>query len=240
MDYKEKFYSILDQVDKYADLDTKKVRALLDRTDFFEAPASMTKHCSFRGGLCMHSIKVFQALIDLIEISYIKITKDTTLLFDKIREGEDIAPADRVNLDEAIRLVLGKNCRLSSVILVSLFHDLGKVNYYTSYEKSVYKGLNQSGKKIFEQETSYKVRDDAFVFGTEGSTSNYLLRSCIRLTYEEQLAIENCTGLINGMSLPTASKAWASCPLALYLHLADMRATYYDESRLVEGEKEDE
>ena len=39
---------------------------MLDRTDFYTAPASVKYHCNFEGGLLQHTLNVYDSLIRLI------------------------------------------------------------------------------------------------------------------------------------------------------------------------------
>ena len=71
------------------------------------------------------------------------------------------------------------------------------------------------------------MREDRLIFGNSGTNSNYIINSYLKLGFEEQLAIENHHGCdINGAQLPASSQAWTKSKLALYLHLADMKAAF--------------
>lgn len=53
----------------------------LESTDFFDAPASTRYHGSFKGGLCQHSINVFEQLIRLLKAyKEIKTTGETAAI----------------------------------------------------------------------------------------------------------------------------------------------------------------
>lgn len=62
---KEDFVSIYQQSITRPGAD--KLLAWLEQTDFFEAPASTRFHSSFPGGLCHHTVGVFQRLTMLLE-----------------------------------------------------------------------------------------------------------------------------------------------------------------------------
>lgn len=47
------------------DADTQGLVDFLDSNDFFTAPASTQYHCNYRGGLCYHSLNVFDNLVEL-------------------------------------------------------------------------------------------------------------------------------------------------------------------------------
>ena len=42
----------------------------LEKSDFFTAPASTSRHCAYRGGLCQHSINVYKRFVKLLEGEY--------------------------------------------------------------------------------------------------------------------------------------------------------------------------
>ena len=56
---KEEFISLLKQIDREG---MDKLIEFLERSDFFEAPASTRFHGSFKGGLLEHSMKVYEIL----------------------------------------------------------------------------------------------------------------------------------------------------------------------------------
>ena len=207
-----------------------KVLALLDRTDFYTAPASKTHHSNVKGGLCYHSLSVFFGLLDLLDLESYKIKYEISAEVDLVKDGFRPNGFD-VRVEEATKKVFGENVSLESLAITGLFHDFHKINYYEEYDKPIMKGYDNSGKKIWEHEKHYKVKDDALVMGLDGSNSNYIISTMMGLTYDERLAIENHMGYISGMGLlPSASKAWSKSKLAIYLHLADMMAAYVYEN----------
>ena len=208
-----------------------KILAMLERTDFYTAPASKSYHGNSKGGLCYHSLGVFFGLLDLLVMESSKLGYDVKVEVEMIKAGEDNRGDLAYRLEEPIREVFGKDVTIESLAITGLFHDFHKLNYYEEFEKSVFKGYDDSGRKIFENQTQYKVRDDVFVLGLDGSNSNYIISTAMGLTYEERLAIENHMGYISGMGLlPSASKAWTKSRLAVYLHIADMLAAYVYEN----------
>ena len=56
---KEEFINLLKQIDREG---MDKLIEFLERTDFFEAPASTRFHGCFKGGLLEHSMKVYEIL----------------------------------------------------------------------------------------------------------------------------------------------------------------------------------
>lgn len=63
-DYKEQFLKIYDENIKREG--AKELRDYLSKSDFFTAPASSRFHSAFEGGLCFHSIKVYERLKKLV------------------------------------------------------------------------------------------------------------------------------------------------------------------------------
>ena len=42
----------------------------LERSDFFEAPASTKNHSAYKGGLCQHSVNVYHRFMKLLQMEY--------------------------------------------------------------------------------------------------------------------------------------------------------------------------
>lgn len=125
-----------------------------------------------------------------------------------------------------------------TLIIVALFHDFSKMNFYekTAQNKKVYSPdgskYDEIGKYDWVAVSSYKVIDtqDRFLYGNHEQTAEYMIRQFIPLKLDESIAILHHMG---GMSIDSAkddiSSIYNKCPLALLLHLADMLATYIDE-----------
>ena len=198
---------------------------MLNRTDFFIAPASKKYHLAVEGGVCIHSLNVFYNMLDLLAIDYKH--ENIFSLIAKVKKCEKVSDSEKLLLDRASKTIFGEKVGFVSLVLTSLLHDCHKINFYEKVEKSVYKGTDASGKKIFENEPQYQMREDRLIFGNSGTNSNYIINSYIRLGFEEQLAIENHHGCdINGAQLPASAQAWTKSRLSLYLHLADMKAAF--------------
>ena len=60
MDFKQRFLEIYNSEIKREGAD--KLLEFLLKSDFFAAPASARFHCSYEGGLCEHSVNVYEAL----------------------------------------------------------------------------------------------------------------------------------------------------------------------------------
>ena len=111
-----------------------------------------------------------------------------------------------------------------SVIVVSLFHDLCKVNYY-----GVEKRNRKNEEGVWESYDSYVVREK-FPFGGHGSKSVFLIQQFMALTPEEAVAI-NCHMGPWDKGDPDVGLSYEQFPLAWLLHVADESATYIKEKK---------
>lgn len=64
---KDKFINLLNQITREG-ANTYGLIHKLENSDFFTAPASTNYHCSFKGGLCYHSLNVYEQLRKLVSI----------------------------------------------------------------------------------------------------------------------------------------------------------------------------
>ena len=162
--------------------------------DFFTAPASARFHAAEEGGLCYHSINVYNRLVKLVKGDL----------------GEDY---HKTYSDETLAIC-------------GLLHDLCKVNYYAIEMRNV----KENGGWV--QKPFYKV-EERFPYG-HGEKSVFIASQFVKLTAEEAMAINWHMGgfdeRVKGGSY-ALSDAYAKYKLALYLHTADILATYVDEDR---------
>lgn len=113
-----------------------------------------------------------------------------------------------------------------TVAIISLFHDLCKVNLY-GVEKRNRK--NEHGQ--WESYDAY-THDEKFKFGGHGAKSVFIVQSFMQLRPEEAVAIHCHMGAFDG-NVQSIGSAFEAYPLAWLLHVADCAATYIDEK----GEK---
>lgn len=118
-----------------------------------------------------------------------------------------------------------------SMIIVALFHDLCKVNFY-GVEKRNRKN-DATGK--WEKYDAYSYNEQ-FCFGGHGSKSVYLTQYFIKLTPEEATAINCHMGSFDGNK--DVGRAYERFPLAWLLHVADESATYIKETFLKQNNPE--
>lgn len=115
-----------------------------------------------------------------------------------------------------------------SLILVSLFHDLCKVNMYT-VEKRFRK--DEAGKWI--PYDAFTVNEKLH-FGGHGSKSVFILQNFIKVTAEEAVAINCHMGTWDTDKSNEIAAAYGQCSLAWLLHVADEAATFIKENQAVE------
>ena len=185
---------------------------MLNASDFYDAPASCKYHLNCRGGLVEHSLNVYDNLVTLINSAPNKVIQ-------KISEA-----SVSNNLDETL-------------IIVALFHDISKMNFYepTIINKKIYNTQGSKsdnlGRFDWIAKEEYKTRDNKFIYGSHEMNSEFIIRQYIPLTISESIAILHHMG---GQAYDSAkddlSEVFKQYPLALYLHLADMMATYVQEN----------
>lgn len=127
----------------------------------------------------------------------------------------------------------------NSIKIVSLLHDIAKMNYYESYYKNV-KQYSENGSKYDDagryewvQVKEYKIRDvkERFMYYNHEGTSEFLIRQYCPLSVEESTAILHHHGqLSNDCAKDDINAIYDRFPLACLLHLADMYSVYIDES----------
>ena len=107
-----------------------------------------------------------------------------------------------------------------TIAIVSLLHDICKVNVYKPGYRNV---KNDQGK--WEQVPTFEF-DDKLPYG-HGEKSVYMISPFIKLTREEAFAIRYHMGFSNVDDQRNVGKAFEMFPLAFALSTADMEATYY-------------
>jgi len=187
---KEKFIEIYTNNIKREGAD-KLLSYLCDGCDFFTAPASARFHSSYIGGLCQHSINVYECMTD-----YMK--------------------------RERVRDKYGMNPGAESIAIVSLLHDICKINTYKPSTRNV---KDENG--IWRQVPSFSY-DDKLPYG-HGEKSVYIVSGYMKLTREEAFAIRFHMGFSGTEDKLLVGNAFEMYPLAFALSTADMEATYFME-----------
>ena len=181
---------------EYIEIFTKKIKRqgsldlleFLKKSDFFVAPASTKYHSAFEGGLCSHSLFVYQRLCELLR-------------------NEKILKIDQ-----------------ESIAICGLLHDVCKINYY----KTDMKNVKINGE--WQQQPYYLV-DDQLPYG-HGEKSVYIINGFLKLTREEAVAINWHMGWsdVRSNNGNLIGSAYNKFPLATFLHVADVLATYINEN----------
>ena len=113
-----------------------------------------------------------------------------------------------------------------SFAIAALLHDLCKANFYKVSTRNVKNEETGSWEKV-----PYYAVEDQFPYG-HGEKSVYIINGYMRLTRAEAMAINwHMGGFDNRVKAGdySISEAYYRYPLAMFLHIADMTATYLDE-----------
>lgn len=163
----------------------------LEKSDFYMAPASTKFHGNYAGGLLKHSLNVYRALKDLIQLHKLNISEET-------------------------------------IAIVALFHDSCKVNFYRQSIRNV---KDENGRWV--EKTVYEI-DEKFPCGDHADKSIIIIQQYMKLMPDEIMAIAahmgGWTSAVKGGS-QFVSKIFENCPLAIFLHIADLTATYLMENK---------
>ena len=107
-----------------------------------------------------------------------------------------------------------------SIAIVSLLHDLCKVNCYKAGTRNV---KDSSG--VWQQVPTFEYADD-MPYG-HGEKSVYIISGFMKLTREEAFAIRYHMGFSGSEPANNVGAAFEKYPLAFALSTADMEATYF-------------
>lgn len=123
-----------------------------------------------------------------------------------------------------------------TIAICGLLHDLCKIEFY----KIEMRNVKENGTWV--QKPYYAV-DEKLPYG-HGEKSVYIINGFIRLTREEALAINWHMGgfdsrVVGGSGMAIA-ESYRKYPLALWLHVSDIVATYIDENSLLKKENDRE
>ena len=121
-----------------------------------------------------------------------------------------------------VKDVYGLSYDPETVALVSLLHDICKVNFYKVSTRNV---KDEHG--VWKAVPFYEI-DDTLPYG-HGEKSVYILSGFMRLSREEAFAIRYHMGFSGVEEARDVSKAFEMFPLAAALSTADMEATFFME-----------
>ena len=196
---KEYFLDLVYSIEREG-MNTERLIAQLEGSDFFIAPASAIYHNAFKGGLCAHSLNVYKTLVDMCDAIY----PDNTCPYDAnmLKIVALFHDFDKMNKYEC------------TVMNKKVYSEAG-----TKYD--------QMGKYDWVSVAGFKRKDaaDCFVFGTHGENSAYMTETFIPLTTEEHVAILHHSGPYDNRDL-NLTPIFARYNLACLLHTADLISTY--------------
>ncbi len=178
----------------------------LDKTDFFTAPASTKYHLCVEGGLCQHSLNVFDRMVGLCNY-----------YFGMEESDENVYNGPNTDVEGAFDM--------ENIAVVALFHDICKANCYVKD----FKNVKVDGKW---QQQEYWKWDEQFVYG-HGSKSVYMIQQFMRLYIDEAQAIRFHMGGKEDPLTDICERQYAQVfeksKFAVLLHLADSMAAWLDE-----------
>ncbi len=111
-----------------------------------------------------------------------------------------------------------------SIAIVSLLHDLCKVNFY---KVELRNSKNEKG--VWEKVPYYAI-EDTLPYG-HGEKSVYIISGFMKLTRDEAFAIRYHMGFSGNEEKNTVGRALEQFPLALAVSIADMESSFYIESK---------
>ncbi len=112
-----------------------------------------------------------------------------------------------------------------SIAIVSLLHDLCKVNVYKVSSRNVKDPVTGKWNAV-----PYYEFEDKLPYG-HGEKSVYIISGYMRLSREEAFAIRYHMGFSNEGDARNVGAAFEQFPLSLALSIADTEATYFVEAR---------
>lgn len=197
---KSRFISELSKVDRPG------IEGLIEYlvvSDFFTAPASTKYHCDFAGGLCQHSLNVFDNIIKLKDLYNLDISDESLRLVSLLHD------VSKTNFYEEYF----QNKKLYS-------EGGSKVD-----EGGRYDWVSVKSYKIKEPELR-------MVSGEHGFNSYMIIKDYVKLTDEEITAIVNHhLGMDNGYCFKDMNEVCDRYQLVPLLHLADMCSVYFTENK---------
>ena len=112
-----------------------------------------------------------------------------------------------------------------TIAICGLLHDLCKIDFY----KTDYRNVKENGEWV---KKPYYAKDETLPYG-HGEKSVYIISGFMKLSREEAMAINWHMGGFDARVRGgdnSISEAYRRFPLAIYLHLSYMLATYVDEN----------
>lgn len=163
-----------------------------------------------------------EKLIDFLDRTDFYTTPASTRFHNSFESG---LLAHSMNVYTSLKKLVGNEWPEDTIIIVSLLHDICKVNMY----KVDYRNKkDENGVWVKEP---YYTTDDLMPLG-HGEKSVMIISEFIKLSKEELYAIRwHMGGFEPKENYGYLAKAYEKYPLAVYTHIADIMATYILESQ---------
>lgn len=175
--------------------------SMLESSDFYSAPATTQFHWSFEGGLCEHTMDVYDQLVKQVSMHHGSVenspySQDTLILVAISHDLYKINFYNKYVKNEKVYSPIGKKS-----------DEMGRFDWVSS--------------------SAYKIADanKRFVLGTAEENSLYIAQGFFPLSVEESSAILN-----NKTYKDSADSgqmiSFEKYPLSLYLYVSDMISTF--------------
>lgn len=206
----------------------------LDSSDFFTAPASTRYHGAYKGGLVDHSLNVYHNMMSIAKSKHLLAIHETVCV-----NAEDVAHDNTIQPIFEDRIIEGE-IEPESIAIVSLLHDMSKMNYYKlDYRnKKVYcetgSKKDENGRFDWVSVPGYVTapQEERFLYGSHEETSEFMVRQFVPLTYQESTAILHHHFALSFDSIKdvgVVGNIYNRYSIATLLHVADTLAAYIDE-----------
>ncbi len=126
---------------------------------------------------------------------------------------------------DRVKELYGIEASDETIAIVSLLHDLCKMNFYKSGFRNV-----KDDNGVWQKVPTYEI-EDKLPYG-HGEKSVYMISGFMRLTREEAFAIRYHMGFSGNEPAGNVGSAFEMFPLAFALSTADMEATYFLEGKI--------
>lgn len=197
---KERYLSELSTITREG-FDKEALVTYLDNSDFFTAPASTRFHASYAGGLCEHSLNVYDNMCTLVKaLNIADISDDTILIVSLMHDYAKI------------------NYYVETPKNVKVYSPQGSKH-------------DTCGNYDWQTITGYTVDDTKrLLYGNHEMTSEFIVRQFVPLFIDESVAIlHHHAGMSKDCAQDNITEVFKQNTVALLLHMADMLSTYYTE-----------
>ena len=197
---RNRFNDLLSKVDRKG---ISELIEFISTTDFFRAPASTRYHMNVEGGLCQHSLNVYDNLVKLNSMYGDMYDYDSVILVALLH---DLSKTGQYEYYVQNKKVYGSG---------TLKDDVGNFHWTQVGAWKV--------KDPIDKEP---------VFSEHGVCSFLMVNEYVKLTTDELVAIINHHMDLDktGAVRTDISEIYNRYPLAAMLHIADLMATYMDEN----------